>query len=367
MSSPLQGGKKRGVNWEGPTLARRPPRRRWPRRVLGVAAGLVAGIAGWLTLGVDQAGESARLGSLSVVPDQGPPKRRDQDRKRPDRRERVRAEAASVAVSLPVREPLPVKFKEPPEAGIVFDMKTGETLWRRSPTEERPIASLTKIMSAVLVAEEVERPGRRIKVGPEGAGLGASGGTLGSAVGLEPGMRVGAGALFHAMLVASANDASTALAVHTAGSADRFVERMNDRARLLGLECTDFVSPHGLEPGNRSCAADLAALTRLAMEEPRVARVARKERAVVKFPIEGGERHLATTNPLLQAGYEGTVGLKTGYTQDAGSSLAAVVRRDGRAVGAVLLDSPDLEGQAEQLLDAAFEQLDRGNRSKRRR
>jgi D-alanyl-D-alanine carboxypeptidase (penicillin-binding protein 5/6) len=92
--------------------------------------------------------------------------------------------------------------------------------------------------------------------------------------------------------------------------------------------------------------------------------VARKERVVVDFPIEGGERHLATTNPLLQADYEGTIGLKTGYTEEAGSSLAAVVRRDGRTLAAVLLDAPDVQAQAERLLDAAFE--DRGGGQEKR-
>lgn len=366
MSSPLEGGKKRGIGWNGPTLARPRGKRRRLRRSLGVAAGLAAGVAGWLTVGAGDVSDSARLGSVGVLPAQSGSERPGDGRERPNRRRGTRPDGAAAAVSLPVEEPLPVELDQPPAAGVVFDMESGETLWRRSPTEERPIASLTKIMSALLVAEEAERLRRRVRVSSDGAGLEASGGLLGSAVGLEPGMRVKVGALFHAMLVASANDASTALAVHTAGSSHRFVKRMNERARRLGLECTRFVSPHGLEPGNRSCAADLAALTRLAMEEPLIARVARKDRVVVDFPIEGGERHLATTNPLLQTGYEGTIGLKTGFTEEAGSSLVAVVRRDGRTLAAVLLDSPNVQGQAERLLDAAFEKTDRSGSARRR-
>jgi serine-type D-Ala-D-Ala carboxypeptidase (penicillin-binding protein 5/6) len=333
---------------------------------MAVVAGLVAGVAGWLTLGTDQVGDSAQLGSVGVLAGQNGSEREDQRQRDTGRRDRRQAEAASAAVPLRVDEPLPVELDKPPAAGIVLDVDSGETLWRRSPAAERPIASLTKIMSALLVAEEIERPRRQIEIGPEGAGLEASGGLLGSAVGLEPGMRVKLGALFHAMLVASANDASTALAVHAAGSSKRFVDQMNERAHSLGLECTRFVSPHGLEPGNRSCAADLAALTRLAMEVPLIARVARKDRAVVDFPIDGGERHLATTNPLLQAGYEGTIGLKTGFTQDAGSSLVAVVHRDGRTLAAVLLDSPDVQEDAERLFDAAFEREPPGGGSDRR-
>jgi D-alanyl-D-alanine carboxypeptidase len=92
------------------------------------------------------------------------------------------------------------------------------------------------------------------------------------------------------------------------------------------------------------------------LAEPRIPRIARQERAAVDFPIRGGERHLATTNPLLQQGYEGTIGLKTGYTEEAGPCLAAVVRRDGRTLVAILLDSPDPAAQAEKLLEAGFAQ-----------
>lgn len=324
----------------------------------------MAGVAGWLTLGTGEVGDPARLGAVGVLPAETDFGRSEGDRQRGGGARDDREEGAAAAVSLRVEDPLAVELEDPPAAGLVFDLESGETLWRRSPTEERPIASLTKIMSALLVAQEAERLRREIEVRADGAGLEASGGLTGSAVGLEPGMRVRVGALFHSMLVASANDASTALAVHTAGSSERFVKQMNERARRLGLGCSHFVSPHGLEPENRSCATDLAALTRLAIEEPLIARVARKEKAVVDFPIKGGERHLTTTNPLLQAGYEGTVGLKTGFTEEAGASLAAVVRRDGRTLGAVLLDSPNVEEQAKRLLDAAFAE---GDGSARRR
>ena len=365
MSSPLHGGKRRGIGWDGPTLARPPKGRRRLRRSLGVVVGLVAGVALWLSLGTADVGDSSRLGAAGVLSAGPSADRADEVRRRPPDVRRERADARAAAVSLPVADPLDVELEEPPAAGLVFDVESGHTLWRRSPAEERPIASLTKIMSALVVADEVERPRRLVEIGADSAGLEASGGLLGSAVGLESGMRVRAGALFHAMLVASANDAATALAVHAAGSSKRFVKQMNDRARGLGLECTHFVSPHGFEPENRSCAADMAALTRLAMDEPLIARVVGKDQAVVDFPMEGGERHLATTNPLLQSGYEGTIGLKTGFTQEAGSSLAAVVRRDGRTFAAVLLDSPDVEGQAERLLDAAFEAA--GDGAERRR
>jgi D-alanyl-D-alanine carboxypeptidase len=315
-----------------------------------VAAGaFFVGSVGWLAFGAGEVADSGRLGALSVLP---PGASSGRDPGPADRPPPTRAEEA--ALGFGGGDELAVELEDPPAAGVLFDLDSGDVLWRHNPRASRPVASLTKIMTALLVAEDLRRPGRQVEIGGSSAGLDASGGVTGSAVGLEAGMRVSAGALFHAMLISSANDASTALAVETAGSDDRFVERMNRRARRLDLSCSRFVSPHGLEPENRSCAADLGVLTRLAMEEALVRRVARKPRAVVDFPIEGGERHLATTNPLIQEGYDGAIGLKTGYTEQAGPSLVAVVRRDGQTLGAVLLDSDDPPRQAEKLFDAAF-------------
>jgi D-alanyl-D-alanine carboxypeptidase (penicillin-binding protein 5/6) len=306
---------------------------------------LVAGVAGWLAFGDGDIGDSSRLGTLGILTPGA-----EREPAPPQRPQPTRAEEA--ALSLGGRDEVAVEFEDPPAAGLLFDLDSGDVLWRRHAHDERPVASLTKIMTALLVAEDLRRPRRQVEIGSDAAGLEASGGVLGSAVGLEAGMRVSVGALFHAMLISSANDASTALAIESAGSVARFVEGMNRRARRLELDCTRFVSAHGLEPENRSCAADLGALTRLAMAEPLIERVARKPRAVVDFPIAGGRRHLATTNPLLQEGYAGTIGLKTGFTEQAGSSLAAVVRRDGRTLGVVLLDSEDPSGQAEKLFEA---------------
>ena len=322
---------------------------RWLRRLLGVGVGLAAGVAAGLTLGAVEVDEPVRHAAIT---ESGPaPPEAVGRRSRDERRDPV---PAAATVSLRGGEALPVKLEGPPASGVVFDLETGASLWQRDPRAERPIASLTKVMTALIVVDELERPGRLVPIRADAAGAAASGGVTGSAIGLEQGMRVKVGALLQAMLISSHNDAATALAVHAAGSEDEFVERMNRRAGRLGLDCTRFVSPHGFEAGNRSCAADVAAMTRLAMEERRVRQVVRHEQAVIDFPIDGGKRYLHTTNPLLEDDYHGTIGLKTGFTEQAGHSLAAVVRRGGRTLGVVLLDSPDPAAQAERLLNVAF-------------
>ena len=237
--------------------------------------------------------------------------------------------------------------KTPPKAGLLFDMDSGKVLWREEADTVLPIASTTKIMSALIVAERT-RPRDSIQIHREMRDY------SGSAVGLPHGKRIRVESLFAAMMVQSGNDAALALAIGADGSVNDFVEEMNDRAREMGLGCTRFVSPHGLEPGNRSCAADLAVLARLAMKEPRIQRIVGEDGAVVPWPIKGGKMHLAPTNPLLINDYKGTIGLKTGYTEAAGRCLVAVVKRGERSYGVVLLDSPNPGMQAEKLFDAAF-------------
>src|SRR4029450_3136072 len=134
------------------------------------------------------------------------------------------------------------------------------------------IASLTKIMSALGVVERA-RAAARGKITQ--AALNYSGSGPGP---LPEGRRVRLETLLNGLLIVSGNDAAIALAVHVSGTQRRFVALMNRRAREWGLDCTHFVSAHGLEDGNRSCARDLAVLTRLAMAEPRIRRLARGRR-----------------------------------------------------------------------------------------
>jgi D-alanyl-D-alanine carboxypeptidase (penicillin-binding protein 5/6) len=161
--------------------------------------------------------------------------------------------------------------------------------------------------------------------------------------------------LLHGLLLASGNDAAIALAVRTSGSQRAFVARMNLEAQRMGLTCTRFASPSGIvDRGNHSCAADLAVLGRAVLDRPWLARIVGRRRAVLPFAIKGGRIHLANHNPLLRAGYPGTLGVKTGYTRAAGRCIVAAARRAGRRLGVVLLHSPDPGRQARKLLGRGF-------------
>jgi serine-type D-Ala-D-Ala carboxypeptidase (penicillin-binding protein 5/6) len=257
-------------------------------------------------------------------------------------------EESEPPVSLAGVDAFHVFLRRPPRAGLVFDLRSDEVLWQLRARRTLPIASLTKIMTALLVAERT-RPDERVMI--TRAALDYSG----SGVGLLPkGRRVRLEALLNGLLIVSGNDAAIALAIHMAGSEARFVSQMNARAADLGLRCTHFASSHGLEDGNRSCGRDLAVLTRLAMRRARIRRVARTEYAELRFPIKGGKLYLSGHNPLMRLDYPGAIGLKTGYTQAAGRCFVGVARQGGRTLGIVLLGSPDPSIQAPKLLNAAF-------------
>jgi serine-type D-Ala-D-Ala carboxypeptidase (penicillin-binding protein 5/6) len=259
----------------------------------------------------------------------------------------------------PVTGPLPVhyRFKHPPVAGILFDLKSGEVLWQRNPGLERPIASLTKMMTALMVAR-ADRPDARVKVSRNAAH------TQGSATGLLPrGRKVPLEALLQGLILISANDAAVALAEHDGGSVPRFVKLMNRQARALGLTCTHFSTPNGLrDHGNYSCPRDLATLARADLANPRIARIARTRYAKPRFPIKGKHLYLSNNHYFLQHGLNGlpgaqVTGLKTGFTDAAGSCYVTTARLGGHHLGLVLLHSPSPLTQVPALLGAGFEQV----------
>ena len=296
---------------------------------------LLAGLFAALALGGCALSGEHESGAAEPVPAQLPPA----------------SPASPAGVALEDGDLFEIGFRRAPRAGIVFDVQSGEVLWRRNPLVPRPIASLTKLMTALVVVTGT-RPRDLVRI--PAAALRYTGRGVGV---LKRGRRVPVDALLSAALITSANDAAIALAVHVGGSVPGFARLMNERARVLGLTCTHFVSPHGLEPANRSCPADLAAITRLALAQRRIARVARIPYTQIRAPVRGKRLYLATTNPLLAAGYPGTIGLKTGYTDAAGRCLIAVVRRGRRVLAAVLLGSPNPGAQAQRLLERAFRRV----------
>ena len=255
-------------------------------------------------------------------------------------------------VETPSSNPIQLDFRHPPRAGILFDLNTGRVLWQRNAYKRVEIASLTKMMTALLTVKSVP-PSDHVLI------TRAAVNSSGSKVGVLPlGKHVRAETMLYGLLLPSGNDAAVALAEHVAGSVKAFVARMNREAAKLGMRCTRYSSPSGFfDKGNFSCAADLAILAHVDMAQPRIARIAHTYSAVLPFPIKGGKIYLYNNNPLLIYKYPGTTGLKTGFTLAAGRCLVATAERGGVRLGVVILNSNAPGVQAKQLLDRGFEHV----------
>ncbi len=259
----------------------------------------------------------------------------------------------------PVTGRLPVRyrFKHPPLAGILFDVKSGRVLWQRHPRLEHPIASLTKMMTALMVADR-DRPTEHVLVSAKATH------TPGSATGLLPrGKKVPLGPLLQALIMISANDAAVALAEHDAGTVRHFVREMNGQARLMDLTCTHYSTPNGLrDRNNYSCPVDLAELARADLANRRIAQIAQTRYAKPRFPIKGKHLYLSNNHYFLQRGLAGlpqaqVTGLKTGFTDPAGRCYVTTARVGGRQLGVVLIHSPDPLTQVPALLRAGFQEI----------
>jgi D-alanyl-D-alanine carboxypeptidase len=234
-------------------------------------------------------------------------------------------------------------------AGLLFDIRTGHVMWQRQATRELPIASLTKMMTALVVAER-SKPSDRVLI------TSAATHFTGSGVGLLPlHKHVRELALLYGLLLPSGNDAAIALAQHVAGNQRRFIALMNAEAGELHLSCTHFTTVSGVvDDGNHSCAADLAVMAHDVLSQPLLKRIVATRDAVVRFPIKGGKLFLYNNNPLLRARYPGAVGVKTGYTERAGLCIVVAAHRGRTWLGVVLLHSGNWLTQAETLLNDGF-------------
>ncbi|HEX9891412.1 MAG TPA: D-alanyl-D-alanine carboxypeptidase family protein [Actinomycetota bacterium] len=236
-------------------------------------------------------------------------------------------------------------------AVALADLESGRILYARRGRQRRPIASVTKIMTALLVLEEA-RPFDVVTVSARAAAEG------GAELGLRAGERVEIRELVFALMLQSANDAAVALAEHVGGTVGRFVRRMNRRARELGADRTRFASPNGLDDAGRSTAEDLALITAHAFRTDPFGEIVGTRRHTVPAP-RGPDRRIQNRNALLWL-YPGAIGVKTGFTSAAGFCLVAAAERDGMPLVAVALGSPDEAfSDAAALLDHGFHAYER--------
>lgn len=233
------------------------------------------------------------------------------------------------------------------KAGLLAD-SDGRVLWARNPNARRSMASITKIMTAV-VALEHSTLNEQVVVPREAASVGQS------TAYLVAGERLPMRDMLAAMLVKSGNDAAVSIATHVGGNEEHFVAMMNAKARELGLAHTHFENPHGLDArGQYSTAADLSTLARYAMSNPKFRKIVAKKKVTVG---KKGNRHVLESTDLLLGNYQGAIGVKTGNTDSAGYSVVSAAQRGGVTLYAVVLGTqsdPRRFRDARELLDWGF-------------
>lgn len=261
--------------------------------------------------------------------------------------------ATALVVPHQVHRPMPPVAPPPAvtaESWILYDDTYGIVLAAHEADTPRPMASTTKIMTAI-VALEHETPGQEVTVSERAAAVGEA------EIGLVAGERLPVDQLITAFLVRSANDAAMAVAEAIGGTVEGFVRLMNEEAERLGLEHTAFVNPHGLDaPGHHTTARELLEMSLAAMSLPTFPERVATERFRIPDAPDGTVRVAETTNLLLDE-YPGAIGVKTGYTSKAGLVLVAAAERDGRRLYAVVMGSDGPRAHfrdATALLDHGF-------------
>ncbi len=237
------------------------------------------------------------------------------------------------------------------KAAVLIDADSGRVMFEKNAELRLPMASTTKIMTA-LVALELGNPDDNVTVTRESVGV------EGSSIYLALGETLTLRELLYALLLASANDAATAIAIHVGGSIDGFAELMNKKAESLGLLNSQFKNPHGLDAeGHFTSAHDLALITAHALKNPLFSEIV----STYKYNISGKDgtrRYLVNHNKLLRM-YDGCVGVKTGYTKADGRCLVSAAKRNGMTLIAVTLSAPDDWRDHTAMLDYGFTYYER--------
>ncbi len=234
------------------------------------------------------------------------------------------------------------------DSAVLIDLKTSKVLYEKDSTKKMKIASLTKIMTAILVLEH-KKLTDKIYIDDDATSVGEN------SMNLSTGEVYSVEELLYGLVLQSGNDAAYALAKGTGGTVNTFVDWMNFKAKELGLTNTFFADPSGLNDDTYSTAEDLAKLTRYALKFPEFKDIVK---TVEKELISDDHKYILLENQTnLLTTYPGVAGVKTGYTEEAGLCLVTYAANDGREVVGVVLKSIDRKGDMILMLDHGFSTL----------
>lgn len=222
------------------------------------------------------------------------------------------------------------------KSAILYCADNGEILYEKNSHEKRAIASITKIMTAVIALEYASASDKEVKFTSEMSAIGSS-------MYLKNGEILNLTELTKGMMMVSGNDAANAIAVAVAGSTEKFAVLMNEKAKQIGMKDTNFVTPSGLDDENHySTAYDMALLCAYAMDMEQFRDIVSKKSIKVSYVYPENKTQICTNHNRLLSIYEDCVGIKTGFTEKAGRTLTSAAERDGiRLIAVTLNDGND--------------------------
>lgn len=257
------------------------------------------------------------------------------------------AVALVCAVFLSMYMPVQAHAAQCSRAEVVIEVTSGRILCSRNEKESLPVASTTKILTAIIIIEDCDLDAR-VCIPEEAAGI------EGSSIYLTAGEVLTVRDLLHGLMLRSGNDCAAALALYHSGSMDKFAAVMNERARMIGAENCTFRNPHGLpQEGHLASALDMAKIAAYALRNKMFSEIVNCRQYVVEDGGCGYARTLTNKNKMLSL-YEGADGVKTGYTKEAGRCLVSSAAREGMRLVCAVLDSPDMYNRSAELLDDCF-------------
>lgn len=236
------------------------------------------------------------------------------------------------------------------QAAVLMEAGSGRVLYSKNGQKQLPMASTTKIMTAILAIEEGDL-NEIVEVDPSASGV------EGSSMYLEKNEKISLENLLYGLMLWSGNDAAVAISIHIGGSVEGFVELMNQKARQIGANNTHFCNPNGLpNEDHYTTAEDLGKIACYAMQNETFRQIVSTEHRVIPWQGHEWDRSLRNKNKMLY-NYEGANGIKTGYTKAAGRCLVSGALREDIQLVSVVLNAGDMYGDSEALLDYGFEEV----------
>lgn len=245
------------------------------------------------------------------------------------------------------QRPGTVELKTDAKVALIYDLTGKKMLYAKSVNEPVAIASLTKLMTALVIMQN-HSPNETVSIPEDLPELSIDD----QKIGIKPGEQFKLSDLMSALLIHSANDVANALAIWDSGSIASFGSKMNDYARQWGLDDSSFSNPSGLdEAGHQSSASNLLVLATILVQNKNFTDIVNTQSKVITN-TDDQNYQLTTTNKLLSLSY--VYGIKTGFTENAGQSLMLLAEKDGHQIITLVLDSPDRFTESNNMIKYTF-------------